>query len=129
MSARTWSTWKASSRFRLDGELSPPPGHRAVALLQIPEDLHPGLVKVTVMAQPPDAMQLKVGIRVSQFTANVNSIEVDNISETFSTPTILLGTPISAISETTTTTLSQQSRFLGAGPRIGIEGAVPFARG
>jgi Legionella pneumophila major outer membrane protein precursor len=80
-----------------------------------------------VLGSGPDAMQLKVGVRVSQFTATVNSIEVDNLTEISSVPLIISGIPVSSFSETTTTGLSQQSRFLGAGPRIGVEGAVPLA--
>jgi hypothetical protein len=76
-----------------------------------------------------DAMQLKAGLRISEFTANLNSIEVDTVSEGITPPVIFNGVPISAATITTSTNFSQHSRFLGAGPRIGIEGSVPFAGG
>jgi hypothetical protein len=74
-----------------------------------------------VLGSGRDAMQLKAGLRISEFAATVNSFETVNIA----------AVPIFALLERATLTdnLSQHSRFLGAGPRVGVEGSVPFAGG
>jgi hypothetical protein len=80
-----------------------------------------------VLGNGPDAMQVKAGLRISEFRASTGSRETDPTLTTFNQPTVFNGVTVSSIATTTNINLAQEARFLGAGPRVGIEGAVPFA--
>jgi hypothetical protein len=74
-----------------------------------------------------DAMQVKGGIRIAEYVDNLNT--TDNTSSFFNfTPPVTLGAiPISSIAFNTVTQNQTRDSFLGAGPKVGIEGAIPFA--
>lgn len=80
-----------------------------------------------VLGNGPDAMQVKAGLRISEFRASTSSRETDAAFEAFNRAVVISGITTSSLSATTTTNLTQEARFLGAGPRIGVEGSVPFA--
>lgn len=79
-----------------------------------------------VLGSGSSAMQAKVGLRVSEFRATTTSLDNFAFGYTFSTPQMFGGVPYSALNVATTTDTMQQARFLGAGPRFGIEGSVPL---
>jgi hypothetical protein len=78
----------------------------------------------------PSAMQVKGGLRISEFVATTNTsdrfssfINFPAGTSTFGNP----GIPISTVTYTALTTEDTRNNFLGAGPLIGLEGSVPFA--
>ena len=73
-----------------------------------------------VIGSGADAMQFKFGMRIAELRAQTNSHQ--SASETFigSQQNVLLAVD---------TNVSQELKFLGAGPRIGVEGSVPLAQG
>jgi hypothetical protein len=77
-----------------------------------------------------DAMQVKGGIRIAEYVDNLNTLDARNVFFTFSPPVpsgIVGLPPISAISFSTSTLNQTRDSFLGAGPKVGIEGSIPFA--
>ena len=77
-----------------------------------------------------DAMQVKGGIRLAGYTDNLNSVDNNNIFATFNPGIPFLGNngPVITSFGTNTQTLTQtRDSFLGAGPKVGIEGSIPFA--
>jgi hypothetical protein len=64
-----------------------------------------------------DAMQLKFGVRVAELQATTNS--VNSVSQ------VVTG----IFSASADNLAPQEHRFLGAGPRFGVEGAAPIGRG
>jgi hypothetical protein len=80
-----------------------------------------------VLGSGPSSMQVKAGLRISEFRASTSSLEVVRGTITLNPPQMFNGVPISTFSITDATNLTQEARFLGAGPRVGIEGSVPFA--
>jgi Legionella pneumophila major outer membrane protein precursor len=70
-----------------------------------------------VVGGSADAMQLKFGVRVAELRASTNSIssQNENIPGNFTLSLDSLA--------------PQEHRFLGAGPRLGVEGAAPMGRG
>jgi Legionella pneumophila major outer membrane protein precursor len=80
-----------------------------------------------VIGDSPSAMQVKLGLRLSEFVGNTNVTDVVNAFERLPAPRPFGGIPLSFISNTVTSEFALRSSFLGAGPRIGIDGSVPFA--
>jgi hypothetical protein len=74
-----------------------------------------------VIGSGADAMQFKFGVRVAELRAKTNSHA--SWSES------LVGDPPSNFLIAFDTNISQELKFLGAGPRFGVEGSVPMARG
>ena len=75
----------------------------------------------------PSTMQVKAGLRLSEFVGNTNVTDVLNAFERLPAPHLIGGIPLSFISNTMTSQFGLRSSFLGAGPRVGIDGSVPFA--
>jgi hypothetical protein len=77
-----------------------------------------------VIGSGADAMQFKFGMRIAELHATTNSRE--SVSETG----INIGAPPNNnFFIAGDTNFSQELKFLGAGPRFGVEGSVPMARG
>jgi opacity protein-like surface antigen len=75
----------------------------------------------------PSAMQVKAGLRISEFVARTNTSDQFSSFANFTPPFMFSGIPISQITYTNLTTEDIRDSFLGAGPLIGLEGSVPFA--
>jgi Legionella pneumophila major outer membrane protein precursor len=81
-----------------------------------------------VLGSGANALQLKGGLRVSEFVAKQTTTNSANLFVNFTPTAIFPGGPvISSISNSTSSVSDQRQAFLGAGPLIGIDGAVPFA--
>jgi hypothetical protein len=81
-----------------------------------------------VIGNGANALQLKGGLRVSEFVSKLNTVDNTNIFLNFTPTPLFAGGPIlSSISQSTLTTVSQRNAFLGAGPLIGVDGSIPFA--
>jgi hypothetical protein len=76
-----------------------------------------------VIGSGADGMQFKFGLRIAQLRANTNSHASG--SETGTN----IGDPPSNFLIAADTNISQQLKFLGAGPRFGVEGSVPLVGG
>ncbi len=72
-----------------------------------------------VIGSGADAMQFKFGTRIAELRATTNSRETVSESLIGSGNDFFIGGA---------TNVSQQLKFLGAGPRFGVEGSVPMAR-
>jgi Legionella pneumophila major outer membrane protein precursor len=70
-----------------------------------------------------NTFQVNFGIRTAQLTATTNSPTTFN--EALSDPLAAPGDPTSISANESSSTV-QKSTFLGAGPRVGVEGSVPF---
>jgi hypothetical protein len=73
-----------------------------------------------VIGSGADAMQFKFGMRMAELRATTNSRETVSESLVGSGNDFFIGGD---------TNVSQQLKFLGAGPRFGVEGSVPMLRG
>jgi hypothetical protein len=82
-----------------------------------------------VIGGGPDAMQVKAGLRVSELVGTMGTSDVANRYDKFPAPFVILaGFPaLTSFSTTISTQADMRNSFLGAGPRIGIEGSVPLA--
>jgi hypothetical protein len=82
-----------------------------------------------VVGSGADAMQLKGGLRVAEFTARTNTSNNSSVLENFGVPiTVAAGFPkTSFLAFANSEAVDTRARFLGAGPLIGIQGSVPFA--
>lgn len=80
-----------------------------------------------VLGSGASAMQLKFGLRLAELQAGVNSTDRENAFINFTGPVLIYGPAITSIGASTLNTVDQTSRFFGAGPRIGVDGSVPFA--
>jgi hypothetical protein len=82
-----------------------------------------------VFGSGANAMQLKGGIRISEFVSRMNTTDATNQFFNFApAPFGGAGGPVlSSIGINTTNVTNQRNAFLGAGPRFGVEGSVPFA--
>jgi Legionella pneumophila major outer membrane protein precursor len=81
-----------------------------------------------VLGSGANALQVKGGLRVSEFVAKTTTTDNSNFFFNFTPTPIFPGGPlVSSVSSNTSTVVDQRQAFLGAGPLIGIEGAVPFA--
>jgi cell division protein FtsB len=84
-----------------------------------------------ILGSGASAMQLKFGLRLAELEAGVNSTDTQNTFLNFTKPVQLIVGPGAPFFTTLTTsalnTIEQTSRFFGAGPRIGVDGSVPFA--
>lgn len=70
-----------------------------------------------ILGTGPDALQLKGGVRISEFRAATSSAETD--------ANVITGN--ANFTELFNINVMQEARFLGAGPVIGFEGSAPFA--
>jgi Legionella pneumophila major outer membrane protein precursor len=80
-----------------------------------------------VFSSGADAMQVKTGIRFGGYTDNLNTSDNTNFFLNVNPAIPFSGIPISAIGISTQTLTQTADSFLGAGPRVGIEGSIPFA--
>jgi hypothetical protein len=69
--------------------------------------------------------QVNFGIRTAQLTATTNS--PTTFKEALSDPLAAPGDPTSVSANLSSSTV-QKSTFLGAGPRVGVEGSVPYGK-
>jgi hypothetical protein len=72
-------------------------------------------------------MQLKFGLRLAELQADVNSTDRQNAFVNFTGPVLFYGPTVTSIAVSALNAVEQSSRFFGAGPRIGVDGSVPFA--
>jgi hypothetical protein len=77
-----------------------------------------------VLGHGPDAMQVKGGLRVTEFVGKTNSSDLQNFFLTVPPPGLGGITNFSFASNSVT---NDRNSFLGAGPVIGLQGSVPFA--
>lgn len=83
-----------------------------------------------VLGDGPNAMQVKFGLRLSEFTGKTGMADLTTENPTFAPPVAVPGfPPLSAATLDFSTLTDRRSSYLGAGPRIGIEGSVPLAAG
>jgi hypothetical protein len=84
-----------------------------------------------VLGSGLDAMQLKFGVRIAHVTAKASTRENTTLFVDFGAPVVLsaCGCTVTSVSEISNEVEVHKSRFLGAGPRIGVEGAAPLGRG
>lgn len=83
-----------------------------------------------VLGDGASAMQVKFGLRLAEFTGKMSTTNKNNNNQNFGRSVDYLGNGlllIDHLSQSTTEVTDQRSSFLGAGPRVGIEGAVPLA--
>ena len=83
-----------------------------------------------VFGSGPSAMQVKGGIRIAEFVAKTHTTDNSNSFFNLAVPLPFPGPGgilISSLSSSTVNVADVRNSFLGAGPRIGIEGSVPFA--
>jgi hypothetical protein len=73
----------------------------------------------------PDAIQVKGGMRIQEFRNTINTLNTTNFTVAIGPPAI----PVFGNTFAINTSQSQENavNFLGAGPLIGVNGAVPFA--
>ena len=80
-----------------------------------------------VLGSGRDAMQLKFGLRIAEFEQNRSALARTSLVETFGAPINIGGVPLTGLALDSVTNTTIRNSFLGAGPRFGIEGAVPLA--
>jgi hypothetical protein len=73
----------------------------------------------------PDAMQVKGGMRIQEFRNTISTLNTTNFTVNVGPPPIPVFGNTFAIN--TSSNFENAVNFLGAGPLIGIQGAVPFA--
>jgi Legionella pneumophila major outer membrane protein precursor len=83
-----------------------------------------------VLGDGSNAMQVKFGLRLSELVGKTGMSDNTTENLTFAPALLVPGfPPLSAAALNFSTLTDQRSSFLGAGPRIGIEGSVPLAAG
>lgn len=84
-----------------------------------------------IFGSGPEALQLKGGLRVSEFVGQTDLSQSSLVTANFGPGGfgLIAGVPITTIAQSTQTGTSTRSSFLGAGPLIGVEGSVPLAAG
>ena len=83
-----------------------------------------------VIGTGASAMQVKFGLRLAEFVGKTSTTNNNSTAFNFGAPFDIFGDGSLFISQFTNSSRSvtdQRSSFLGAGPRAGIEGSVPFA--
>jgi hypothetical protein len=82
-----------------------------------------------VIGSGPEAMQLRGGLRIAELVNTMNTADTQHRFENFPAPVLIPGAPttITSLTADSLTTSNLRTSFLGAGPRVGIEGSVPFA--
>jgi hypothetical protein len=80
-----------------------------------------------VLGSGPDALQVKGGVRISEFRAATSSLETVVGGLVFNAPQTVNGITFTTLNIFTNINTMQEAKFLGAGPVIGFEGSVPFA--
>ncbi|WP_315831181.1 Lpg1974 family pore-forming outer membrane protein [Bradyrhizobium prioriisuperbiae] len=83
-----------------------------------------------VVGAGASAMQVKFGLRLAEFVSETSTTNKISNAGTFAKPVDIFGNGsllISQFSTSQTDANGQRSSFFGAGPRVGIEGSVPFA--
>ncbi len=73
-----------------------------------------------------DSVQIKAGVRVAELTANTSTSVFTPATLTFAPPIVIGGVPVTAVNYTIASSVQQQSKFRGAGPRVGLDGEVPL---
>ncbi|MDF3813127.1 MULTISPECIES: Lpg1974 family pore-forming outer membrane protein [Rhodopseudomonas] len=82
-----------------------------------------------VLGSGASAMQLKAGLRVAEVVGKTSSLSNSGFNFNFGAP-LPLGAgfpPFGSAGSSTSIATQTRSSFLGAGPRIGVEGSVPLA--
>jgi Legionella pneumophila major outer membrane protein precursor len=77
------------------------------------------------LSSGPDAMQVKLGMRVVELSSAISQTTTRTIHEQ---PAFIFG-PLTFIDATDTTAVAQNTIFRGAGPRVGVDGAIPLPAG
>lgn len=72
-----------------------------------------------IIGNGPDAMQFKFGVRVAELRSTANASNPRTVGQ--------LGAPVPFFTDVEN--VVQESKFLGAGPRIGIDGSAPVGMG
>jgi len=82
-----------------------------------------------ILGSGPSAMQVKGGLRIAEFIGTTGAFNNSNSYVNLVAPVpIFAGGPlIGSLTLDQASASNLRSSFLGAGPRIGIEGSVPFA--
>jgi hypothetical protein len=81
-----------------------------------------------VLGSGPNTMQVKFGVRMAEFSSRLSTSRQNNVVFTVEEPLEPpVGPPFDTIAIATGSSGALRSSFLGIGPRIGIEGSVPFA--
>ena len=81
-----------------------------------------------VVGHGRNAMQVKGGLRVQEFSARTKTTDNTFTFLNFPVPVqIQPGVFITSFNQSISAVTDARASFLGAGPRIGIEGSVPFA--
>ena len=83
-----------------------------------------------VLGGGASAMQVKFGLRLAEFVGKSSATNNTSTTSTFTKPLDILGNGSLLSNQISTNAMdatNQRNSFLGAGPRLGIEGAVPFA--
>jgi hypothetical protein len=77
----------------------------------------------------PDSLQIKGGLRIAELVDTMDTTDAQHHAATIAAPGVVIPTfpPYNAITADSFMTTAQRSSFLGVGPKIGIEGSVPFA--
>jgi hypothetical protein len=90
-----------------------------------------GAVGYDVLGSGRNAMQVKLGLRIAEVAGKTDSLQSNALSVNFNAPFDILGTGIlvNSFGTTTTNAITTRSSFLGAGPRIGVEGSAPLGGG
>jgi hypothetical protein len=136
------SPWHVSAQFRY-GEASTSANAAASQTISLPPIFATATQTVTarhkethgladfavgrdVLGSGPDAMQVKVGLRLAELTAKTSTLDSLNELVDFGGPTVISGVTVTNLTVLTTNDTQQKSTFRGAGPRIGAEGAAPL---
>lgn len=77
----------------------------------------------------PDSLQLKFGFRGGEWVKTSASNQTTQANAILTPPQTIDGILVSQLSQSTVNAGETRSSFIGVGPRIGIEGAVPLAAG
>jgi hypothetical protein len=77
-----------------------------------------------------DAMQVKGGIRIAEYVDNLSTLDARSAFINFNPPVVTpingVPTTISSFIQSSSTLNQTRDSFLGAGPKVGIEGGIPF---
>lgn len=77
----------------------------------------------------PDSLQFKFGVRGGEWVGKLSSTGTSSTNAILTPPQTINGILVTQTSQTSVTNIDTRSSFIGIGPRIGIEGAVPLAAG
>ena len=79
-----------------------------------------------VLGNGPDAMQVKLGVRIAEFEQKLSTRSRLTFNENLGGPQNINGVVLSSLGIDSTTDIDTRNSFFGAGPRLGVEGAIPL---